>query len=362
MVTAVRTMTTAANTASAPPSPWTPLSFWLFQVSFWLLSVLSLSFMITTFTPVDFANEIIAGRVVTGFLITLGLHVLYQQPRMQAQTGVRKWCWIALINAVAIGLSSLLWVGLVRHAGLRELQTNDLFYNLSVSRFFALLSWHSMYIGIEVWQRTLALKQAALEASLEVRQGELRQLQAQLNPHFLFNALNTIKSGADDPALTREVTQNLADYLRFSLQDSRPLEPLSRELDSLGLYFSIQRARFGDGLDCRMNVSPDALSVHVPPMLLQPLLENAFKFGGETSGRPLRIEVSAEVTAGRLTACVANSGRWVPRPEGAPPGIGLANLRRRLDLLFPGEASLETRTTGDQVEGVITVPAGRGSA
>lgn len=347
---------------AAPRSIWTPLSFWVFQVSFWLLSVLSLSFMITTFTPVDFVNEVITGRVVTGFVITLGLHALYQRPWMQAQTGIRKWGGIVLINAVAIGLSSLLWVGLVRHAGLRELQTDDLFFHLSVSRFFALLTWHSMYFGLEVWQRTLALKQAALQANLEARQGELRQLQAQLNPHFLFNALNTIKAGADDPGLTREVTQNLADYLRFSLQDSRALEPLSRELDSLGLYFSIQRARFGDGLDCRMNVAPAALEVPVPPMLLQPLLENAFKFGGETSGRPLRIEVSAEVKAGRLTARVANSGRWVPRPEGPPPGIGLANLRRRLELLFPGEASLDTRTSGDQVEVVITLPAGRGSA
>jgi hypothetical protein len=337
---------------------WSPLTFWIFQIAFWLYSALALVILITWVTPVKNPTAVIAGRVAIGFLITWGLHHLYQRSAVRQTEGLRKWAAIAGLSLLALLVSSALWLLVAQVGGLKAVDRDNFLSDLFFSRALALVCWHSMYFGIDLWQRTLSLRQAALQANLEARQGELNMLQAQLNPHFLFNALNTIKAAADNPELTRDVTQNLAEYLRFSLKEVRTFEPLSRELDALGLYFAVQRARFGDGLDCRMNIDPATLDAHVPPMLLQPLLENAFKFGGETSDGPLRIEVTATIADTRIKLKVANSGRWVDRPEGLPSGIGLTNLRRRLELLYPGEASLATRSEGNRVEVMIELPVG----
>jgi LytS/YehU family sensor histidine kinase len=153
--------------------------------------------------------------------------------------------------------------------------------------------------------------------------------------------------------------QNLADYMRFSLQESRQMEPFSRELDAIGDYIAIQQARFGDDLVCQMHIVPAALNVLVPPVLLQPLLENAFKYGGETGELPLQIEVTVSLTVDYLTIRVANSGCWIEQSSSVSTGIGLANLRKRLNLLYLGEALLDTAEEEGRVIVCVKMPVVR---
>ncbi len=335
---------------------WSARDFWTFQIIFWLLSVLSLAFMIRTFHPVENATEIIAGRVLTGFLLTLFLHYAYQQPAIRTQNRVAKWIRISSLTLAVCIVSSLIWMALIRWVDLPELEAEHQFLSLTISRMFALLVWNSTYFGIEIFRSSQAIKLEAAQAKFAARSAELRQLQAQLNPHFLFNALNTIKASAANPAMVEEVTQNLADFLRFSLQESRPLEPLSRELESLGLYFNIQRVRFGSELECRMEIAPSALEVMVPPMLVQPLLENAFKYGPQTSPTPLQILVKVTNEDGWLELEVTNSGTWIEAIGGSRVGTGLSNLRRRLHLLLGPAATLRIFHDAERVTVRIRIP------
>ena len=140
------------------------------------------------------------------------------------------------------------------------------------------LLWCAIYFGLEVNDNRVRAERKAAEnvsraalAEAAARHNELRHLEAQMNPHFLFNALNCIVAASRDHVAVEKVTQDLADYLRFSLEPSQPLEPLSRELDALEKYLSIQQSRFGADLVCRISCEPAARSALVPPMMLQPL-------------------------------------------------------------------------------------------
>lgn len=135
------------------------------------------------------------------------------------------------------------------------------------------------------------------------------------------------------------------------------LEPLGRELDALEGYLELQRVRFQDGLQCRIASSPAAMRVLVPPMLVQPLLENTFKYGPMSSPRPLRVSVEAGVAAGWLEIRVTNSGGWVPSGSVDSHGSGLANIRRRLSLVLGAEEALRVEEGTENVSVTLRIPA-----
>ena len=184
-----------------------------------------------------------------------------------------------------------------------------------------------------------------------------------MNPHFLFNALNTIMAVRNDADKVETVTQSLADYLRFSLQQEEGEEhglsthPLGDELAALEDYLRVEKVRFGDDFVWRIDAGEDAHRTPVPSALVQPLLENAIKYGQETGPRPLRVSVTAQVVQGKLQLAVENSGHWVE--EGSPQAgrIGLSNLKRRLALIYGRTASLDVRHTPAMVKVCIALPA-----
>ena len=197
---------------------------------------------------------------------------------------------------------------------------------------------------------TLARNEAAARTS------ELRQLRAQVNPHFLFNALNSILAEKDRPAAVESITQELAEYLRFSLRPSGEYYFLGEELDALQRYMRVEKARFEEKLVYEISASPEARQVRVPVVTVQPLLENAMKYGRRTSALPLHVRITAEVSGGFMRLVVANSGRWVEaEPARTDGGIGLANLARRLELLYGGRARLDTSSSCGWVQAELTI-------
>jgi hypothetical protein len=181
----------------------------------------------------------------------------------------------------------------------------------------------------------LGLVQKALVES------QLAQLQAQLRPHFLFNTLNTVSSlmqidiGRADRLLTR-----LGDLLRASLGagDTNTV-PLREELHLLHLYAEIMQERFSGRVLMDWQIPEDALAVRVPVMLVQPLLENAFKYGVEQTTGIESIRVIARLDPARLKIKIHNTGSVLPL--GWREGIGIANCRERLRVLYGGAASLD---------------------
>ena len=182
-----------------------------------------------------------------------------------------------------------------------------------------------------------------------------------MNPHFLFNALNAVVASKHDPEAVESVTRDLAEYLRFTLGEARTFEPLARELQALEKYLAVQQARFGENLICRIACDRAAHAVLVPPMLIQPLLENALHYGGQTSRMPLKVVVTAKVIDGLLEVVVANTGRWVPPDATRSPSTGIHSLQRRLELLIGDEATVDTiidpDLDGGRVRVVIRMPA-----
>jgi len=169
-------------------------------------------------------------------------------------------------------------------------------------------------------------------------------LQAQMEPHFVFNALNTIASLVrTEPDRARSLVLAFADYVRSKLARPAELVTLEEELRHVQSYLDLEQARFGDQLVVTIDASPDALAVRLPPFLVQPLVENAVKHGKVE--RPLRLTVRARVRRGRLRLTVRDDGRGIARDaiervlepgvsEGEGTGLGLASVNHRLTVFY----------------------------
>jgi len=334
---------TDTSDLTARPQVWSHGKFLYFQSAFWLTGTLALWFMIATYRPSDAMMEIIVSRSSTGIILTSVLHFVYRSSWLRKADGHIHLLRIIGVNLAAAILSSLTWMVLLHWTSLREFETGNPFQSITLSRLSSLLIWNTMYFGYEYMALNHAARLATARAVAAAKVAELNRLQAQLNPHFLFNALSTIKASLGDPPLAEQVTQDLADLLRFSLEQTEPLAPLERELEIAECYLRIQAARFEDAMVYEIQTSPTAIRARVPPMLIQPLLENAFKYGVKTSPKPLRIKVQAHTSRSMVCLSVTNSGTWIPEGRENSLGTGFANLRRRLNLLSDGKASLGIR-------------------
>jgi len=192
------------------------------------------------------------------------------------------------------------------------------------------------------WVRSRHFLRAALARQLELERAahenvltELKFLRAQYHPHFLFNALNTVYFQMDEdvPAAKHSLEQ-LAELLRYQLYDQQQPVRIVQELQYLRSYLALQRLRSSEKLRLSVELDPQLHEQRLYPLLLLPLLENAFKYVGGT----YELRVSAELRADGLQFRVVNSVAAERTPR--PGGIGLDNLRRRLQLLYPGRHAL----------------------
>ena len=329
--------------------------FWVFQGLFWITSTLSLKVMIKSFLPVDEFSLIILCRILTGIVMTTLLYFTYQGAWIQRAKGWIKWPSIVVLNIGLCLAGAAFWVAMILR-GAPELPAESPFLSIAIARFYSLFLWNVSYFGISFALNYHALKLEAAEAKLAIRSSELQHLQSQLNPHFLFNTLALLQNRIGPASPGQEVIQMLSEHLRYSLSQSRPLEPLGCELNALESYLEIQRTRFAGQLDCFIEASPAASRALAPPMLIQPLLENAFKFGPRSGGMPLHVSVRAYVEGDALRIDVINSGSWVAPGATDSTGTGLANLRRRLDLLLGESAALEIVKNPDTVRVELRLP------
>jgi len=334
-----------------------PRGFWVFQAVIWSVGTFTLVGVVRNFSPGGLDDEIVAGRILTGLLLTTGLHFCYRHPFTRALPGGTRLLWIIALNIAAACAGSGVWLVLIK-LGFHEVPSDTPFAQFTSARLYSLVTWNLAYFGVELVLEHRSARLELAEAREVARTAELKQLQMQLNPHFLFNALNAVMGSLESKHQAREIVQNLADFLRFSLAEARPLEPLGRELDALESYLGLQQVRFQDGLQCRIEASPAALRVMVPPMSIQPLLENAFKHGPLSSPLPLRVTVKAGIVDGWLEVLVRNSGQWREPAADAEKGTGLDNLRRRLALLTGPQAGLSISSDADSVSVMIRIPAG----
>jgi two-component system sensor histidine kinase LytS len=194
---------------------------------------------------------------------------------------------------------------------------------------------------------------------------ELKALQAEIEPHFLFNCLNTIASFIrTDPDRARELILAFADYCRWTLARPGEFVTLEEELRHVRSYLALEQARFGPQLEVEIDAVPEALGIRLPPFLVQPLVENAIKHG--KTDRPLRLLVRARIRRDRLRVTVRDNGRGIAREalervleprigEGDGAGLGLANVHRRLTAFYGEGVRLKSGGFGTVVR--LDVPA-----
>lgn len=347
---------------------WRVRIFWSFQVVFWLAigaAVLGLSIAMKPDEPMPLLP--VALRVVTGFVVSSLVYRLFEMPRIRGLPRRVRWPLMAGVGAAALAASILLLIA--GGVGGPTNWTVETTLGPLVPRFIAAGFWCASIFGLEMiedlYQTQIHLAETeatAIDAELRMlkaeaiaRESEVRQLQEQMNPHFLFNALNAVVASKHDPEAVESVTRDLSDFLRFTLGQARTYEPLSRELQALEKYLAVQQARFGENLVCRIACDRAAHSVLVPPMLIQPLLENALHYGADTSTMPLKVEVTAKVADGRLEVVVANTGRWVSPDTTRSPSTGIRSLRKRLELLNGDAATVDTVIDPDLDGGWVRV-------
>jgi hypothetical protein len=212
-----------------------------------------------------------------------------------------------------------------------------------------LVGWHCIYFFYHLFDRFNRSEIERLRLATSVKESELRALKSQVNPHFIFNSLNSLRALIDeDPARARQSVTQLSNLLRYSLQSGQ-LEtvPFEDELRVVNDYLALEQVRHEERLRVRLDVAPDTLGLPVPPMLLQTLVENAVKYGIATRPEGGEIAIIARCLNGALSIQVTNpgslNGAGAPaRPEST--GVGLRNAADRLRLLFGERASLRLRT------------------
>lgn len=228
-------------------------------------------------------------------------------------------------------------------------------YEIARFALFACL-WLGVIFALDSHAHWQTQQRRLLMLQRSLSEARLARLSAQLRPHFLFNALNTVSALMHlDVARADRLVAALGDLLRASLE-SAPQQriPLSRELRLLELYTQVMMERFADRVTLEWQVEPAALDAPVPALLLQPLVENAFKHGVERTTGPVRIRIAARVQRGQLEISVANTGLL---QESSVEGIGLLNCRERLAELHGDAASLQLLAAGREVEARLILPA-----
>jgi hypothetical protein len=195
-----------------------------------------------------------------------------------------------------------------------------------------------------------------LQSQIAARDAELRALRAQVDPHFLFNALNAIAGLiAPDPRRARLMCQMLADFLRDSLSLGRAARiPLGREIALAEQYLRIEQVRFGPRLVVQSRLGPDANDVPVPPLLLQPLVENAVRHGISTVVEGGTIEIDASRAESVAVITVSNPRDLDGQRRGT--GFGLDIVRRRLAAAFGDRSALAIEAAADAYRVTLTVP------
>lgn len=323
------------------------LNFWVFNTVGWLLY--TVSFFSVYYTGKWSETGVVVGALATfvfGFVSCVALRYIYRRISFSGRSVIA----VALLVVAVSLLGAHIWLAL-------EIPTNLLLHGSDSTLFQAffkiylgillfrgmlLMGWTVLYLGIKLWMQWKEEEKNLAKASDLAQGAQLQMLRYQLNPHFLFNALNSIRALVDeDEGRAREMVTELSEFLRYSLHSKSFADvPLKEEIEAIRHYFAIQKKRYEDKLDVTYAVAPEAAEYPVLSFLIHPLVENAVKYGMQTSPMPLRITLTAEVEAGDLRLEICNTGKWVEHAtemeqKAHGTGTGLENVRQRLDNAFP---------------------------
>jgi LytS/YehU family sensor histidine kinase len=222
----------------------------------------------------------------------------------------------------------------------------------TVSAFAVYLCWSASYFAFQNYRDMQSEKENSLRAEAAAHEARWVALRGQVNPHFLFNSLNSIQALIEEnPVRAQNAVGHLAILLRHSLSRSdAAVVPLSEEIEIIQRYLAMEKIRFEESLLVHVDVQPSAEPWSVPGLLLHPLVENAVKYGMRSSPLPLQVRVRASVVDGSLCLEVANTGHWLQADREnyleESTGIGLRLVQEHLEHSYRGRYQM-TRVVED---------------
>jgi len=368
-------------------APSTLPSFWLLHAAGWLAYGLAMTVSRVGMFPLRYMAVSKGMLMVMGFLISLGLRYVYR-PLIRRGTPLLV---LLVVAVVASYVASVVWTAadnvfdypVTLTLGVREPAPRGPirpFYG-AVYNAFTMLAWSVLYIGIRYYAALQAERERSLKAEAAAHQAQLEALRYQINPHFLFNALNAVSTLVTERR-NDEASRMLArvsDFLRLTLTAPvRDEVALADEVDYVRQYLEIERVRFGERLRTEFDLAPDTWEAAVPAFVLQPLIENAVRHAIAPREAGGAITLEAHRSGEMLHVSIVDDGPGVrDEPQGNGTGrIGLTNTRDRLRQLYgdrgrlqlvsvPGGGTRATveipfwRTVGDPALHSVPLPAQR---
>jgi hypothetical protein len=273
------------------------------------------------------------------------LHAPAPATMLPALESRREWSWAEAVVPIRLGSGNTRLLLLGRRRGGRRYLGDDL----------------------EALDRTAAVIEERMESlrgqemNRLVSQAELRALQSQINPHFLFNALNTLYGTIPrEAAAARRMVLNLADIFRYFLQSDKTFVPLAQEMQIVRAYLEVEQSRLGHRLYVDIQVEDAALNVLIPALSIQPLVENAIKHGVALRTEPGYVRVRGACQDGALRISVENSGSLASAnaraSESHGAGVGLENVRRRLEICYGSSSELLLSLDPQNTVAELTIP------
>ncbi len=336
-------------------------SFWKLQIIGWFVYFVLMFLTYLTQNTYETLVEVFfikVQRSFAGFVLTSILWLFYK--RIVNRYPIGKTIAIIFIASILFGT---VWTASETFYFWSTIADYDLAKSLPrkprVALIYAvtILAWSAIYFGVEYWKQLQTEKENAMQAMVLAEKAQLEMLCYQLNPHFLFNALNSISASVDeDKVRAKRMITQLSEFLRHSLIKSETKQiPLRDEIEAVRNYLAIEKIRFEEKLEVKMNVEVAAEHFKVPCFILNPLVENAVKHGLQTSPKPLKIHISAKLNETGLLIEVTNTGKLREKYDSNRTKIGLKNVRQRLEKLYPKRGSFELNENNGIVSAKIKI-------
>lgn len=336
------------------------INFWVFQITGWLFFSVYAFFVTTIFVNNSgiMPTIILVIWLTTGFGLTLLLRMIFINDHFKKQV-------LILRIGIAVFLPLFLSMGWVLEWNFLNATFSfksryaifDSLRNFVLDFVFAhgpLYSWTFFYFAIKSWYSFIDQKIRAEKAVSMLNYSNLQMLRYQLNPHFLFNSLTSIKALIhENPEMAETTLTSLSDFLRTTLQYNEKLMiPVSEELEIVEKYLKIEKIRFEDRLDYSIETDKSILDLEIPCLITQPLVENSIKHGLFKTPEGIKLFIKIYNSGNKIIIEVSNSGRLSPVWS---KGVGLRNLLDRLENSFPQKVKFTLKEENNLVVARIII-------
>lgn len=341
--------------------------FWLLNISGWI--VLYLIILIFCYPNYLKDIKIVSGvgiTYLTAFLLSLLLRIVYKKVYGKNKSILRSFLFILVLSVITSHLwywaDALISALIFQNSSFLTQNIISIEADIIVLKVPVFVAWSGLYYVIKLWADLVIEKERAEKADLLAHKAQLQMLRYQLNPHFLFNALNTIRALVEgDKEKAKQIITVLSEFLRYSLvSKNNTMVDFADELNAIKHYIEIQKIRYEKKLEVSIDIQPESEKFKILSFLIYPLVENAIKYGMKTSTLPLKIRINAKLNKEFFSVEVINTGKWIDGNSNENAidrgtGTGIENVKMRLENAFKDNYSFNIKEENDTVNVTLQI-------